>query len=215
MRAFNLLHYPALASQRRRRYRLWTAMAGWVVGAVLAVGVAQVVQEAADQAAQERQRVQAQLAEQQAQWGKVQKALSAQQKWHVQSAHLAQIQRQHVGWQALHHALQNELGPGSVQLTRLQLEATQLQLQGSASDVQRMDAVRHAVSAHLAQHWPSAMVLGSLVVVPSDNPKAAAQAKANAQALEFVWQSGWPAWSGSAQPGSAAKSNLPTDRVLP
>ena len=215
MRAFNLLHYPALASQRRRRHRLWSAMAGWVAGAVLAVWVSQVVQEAVDQAAQERHLLQAQLAEQQAQWGKVQKAQSAQQKWHVQLAHLAQIQSQHAGWQALHSALQNELGPGSVQLMRLQLEGTQLQLHGSASDVQRMDAVRHAVSAHLAQHLPSAMVLGSLVAVSTDNPIAAAQAKANAQVLEFVWQSGWPAWSGSAQLGSAAKLNPPTDRVLP
>jgi Tfp pilus assembly protein PilN len=99
-------------------------MAGWVAGAVLAVWVSQVVQEAVDQAAQERHLLQAQLAEQQAQWGKVQKAQSAQQKWHVQSAHLAQIQSQHAGWQALHFDFQNELGPASVQIMRLQLEAT-------------------------------------------------------------------------------------------
>jgi len=215
MRAFNLLSYPALASQRRKRHRLWTSLAGLVVGSVLAGWAAQRVQETADQSEQALRRLQAQLTAQQALWGEVQKNQLAQQKWQVQSAHLAQIQRQHALWQALHQALQHEMAPGSVQLMRLQLEAKHLELHGNARDVQRMDEVRHALSAHLAQHLPSAMVLSSLVVLPSTSMKVAAQAKASAPTLEFVWQSVWPEWSDPVPPGSAAKSSSPTGRVLP
>jgi Tfp pilus assembly protein PilN len=215
MRAFNLLSYPALASQRRKRHRLWTSLAGLALGSVLAVSAAQMVQNTVDRLEQERHRLQAQLTAQQALWGEVQKNQLAQQKWQVQSAHLAQIQRQHARWQALHQALQNEMGPGSVQLMRLQLEAKHLELHGNARDVQRMDEVRHALSAHLAQHLPAAMVLSSLVVLPSASIKVAAQAKASAPTLEFVWQSVWPEWSDPVPPGSAAKSSSPTGRVLP
>jgi Tfp pilus assembly protein PilN len=215
MRAFNLLSYPALASQRRKRHRLWTSLAGLVVGSVLAGWTAQMVQETANQSEQALRRLQAQLTAQQALWGEAQKNQLAQQKWQVQSAHLAQIQRQHARWQALHQALQHEMGPGSVQLMRLQLEAKHLELHGNARDVQRMDEVRHALSAHLAQHLPAAMVLSSLVVLPSASIKVAAQAKASAPTLEFVWQSVWPEWSDPVPPGSAAKSSSPTGRVLP
>ena len=80
MRAFNLLSYPALASQRRKRHRLWTSLAGLVVGSVLAGWAAQRVQETADQSEQALRRLQAQLTAQQALWGEVQKNQLAQQK---------------------------------------------------------------------------------------------------------------------------------------
>jgi Tfp pilus assembly protein PilN len=214
MRAFNLLSYPAMASQRRKRHRLWTSLAGLVVGSVLAGWAAQRVQETADQSAQALRRLQAQLTAQQALWGEVQKNQLAQQKRQLQSTHLAQIQRQDARWQALHQVLQQEMAPGSVQLMRLQLEAKHLELHGNASDVQRMDEVRHALSAHLAQHLPSAMVLSSLVVLPSTSIKVATQAKTSAPTLEFVWQGVWPEWSDPV-PGSAAKSSSPAEGVLP
>lgn len=219
MRAFNLLQYPALASQRRKRHRLWTSLTGLAVGSFMAGWAAQWVQEAADQALQERHRLQAQLTQQQVLWRSVQKDQALHQKWHLQSAHLTHIDRQRASWQALHQALQNELGPDSVQLIRLQLEANQLELHGRASSAQRMDEVRQNLSVDLAPHLRSAMVLSSLVALPVSGPQKTAQALQHAQAgqaglsgqaLEFVWQSGWPDGTAPAQLGSAKEPMQPT-----
>lgn len=227
MRAFNFLHHPALASQRRKRHRWWTSLAGLALGSAVAWWAAQLVQEAADQIHLERQRLQVQLSAQQAQWQDLQKHTAMQKKWLSQSVHLSQLQHQHATWRALHQALQKEFGPNSVQLTRLQLEGLRLEMQGIASNAQRMEVARHAMALHLAQHLQPLLVLNSLVVSPSSGSFDAVQAKVSGGvpvphikpsqggALEFVWQSGWPAWSDPVGLMDVAEPLVQNVQVLP
>lgn len=223
MRAFNLLNYPALAGQRRKRHRWWTSLTGLAVGSSLAWWGAQVVQESVQQGQQERQRLQVLLTDKQAHWRDLQKNHAALQKSLLQSAHLSQIQHQHVVWQALYLALQSELGPGSAQLLRLQLEAKQLEMHGIASDAHKMDQVRHALTVQLAQHFQPAFVLSSWVVTPaaadsSALPDVRAQSASGQTrpkpgeggVLEFVWHSGWPDGPNPSKRGGATKMAAPT-----
>lgn len=227
-RAFNFLNYPALAAQRRKRHRWWTSLTGLVVGSALAGWGAQVVQEAAEQVQQERQRLQSQLVHEQADWRDLQKKHEALQTSLLQSAHLAQIQHQHTVWQALYRALQNELGPASAQLMRLQLEGKQLEMHGIASDAHQMDQVRHALTVQLAQHLQPAFVLSSWVVTPSVANNAAlldvrvqgASGQARPKpigggALEFVWHSGWPDGPQPSEHGSATNPAAHTAQKPP
>jgi Tfp pilus assembly protein PilN len=223
MRAFNLLNYPALAVQRRKRHRWWTSLAGLALGSALAWWGAQLVQETAEQVQQERRRLQGQLIHEQARWRDLQTKQEALKIRLLQTAHLAQIDYQNTVWEALYRTLQSELGPGSAQLMRLQLEAKQLEMHGIASDAQRMDQVRHALSLQLAQHLQPAFVLSSWVMTPSAANSAAlpgvrAQSASGPTrpkpseggSLEFVWHSGWPDGLKPSERGNAAKTAAPT-----
>lgn len=209
MHAFNLLHYPDLATQRRRWHMRWTASAGLAAGLVLAWWLTGWLHAASQQVQQARSLLQVQITDHQRQQKNHQKMQELQQKRLLESAHLAHLERQHQTWLAVYQALQKETGPDSVQLLRLQLDANTLELQGKARDALGMDKAHQALTLSLAPHLQPVLLLSSWLVKPATHSAKAAMAQADVQrvpspsglddGLEFVWQSGWPDGSASAQ----------------
>jgi Tfp pilus assembly protein PilN len=201
MNAFNLLQYPALASQRRRFHSRWTSLSGLLVGSLVALWLGALVQEKRQQRVQEAALLQVRLTQVQNRLA-ADKAQQAQQNtWLQQAAHVQALSAQQRSWEALHQALLQEAGPESVQLLRLQLDAQNLELHGQAKDVQRMAQARAKLSSPLAvPSQDGAWTLASLVNAP-DAPGAASPAP-----LEFVWQTAWPQL-GSGPAAAAPKPN--------
>lgn len=201
MNAFNLLQYPALASQRRRFHSRWTSLSGLLVGSLVALWLGALVQEKRLQLGQEAALLQSRLTQVQSRL-LADKARQAQQNtWLQQAAHVQSLSAQQRSWEALHLALLQEAGPESVQLLRLQLDAQTLELHGQARDVQRMAKARAKLSAPLAApSQEGAWTLVSLVSTP-DAPGVASPAP-----LEFVWQTAWPQL-GSDPVAAAPKPN--------
>jgi Tfp pilus assembly protein PilN len=187
MNAFNLLQYPALASQRRRFHSRWTSLSGLVVGSLVALWLGALVQEKRLQRMQEAALLQSRLKQVQSRL-EAGKARQAQQHtWLQQAAHVQALSAQQRSWEALHLALLQEAGPESVQLLRLQLDAQTLELHGQAKDAQRMAQARARLSMPLAApSQDAAWTLVSLVNAPG------AQGAASPATLEFVWQAAWP-----------------------
>lgn len=186
MMALNLLHYPALARQRRTIHRQWTFLAGGAAGALVAVWLWTGVQEKQRQQAQERAALEARLQQAQHRLA-ADKARQAQHHtWLQQDAHVQALATQQRRWEALHQALLQEAGPDTVQLLRLQLDAQTLELHGQAMDVQRMTQARTRLSRPLAEPvHDSAWTLVSLAKTSGTDGAASP--------LEFVWQAPWPA----------------------
>lgn len=213
MHAFNLLHYPDWASQRRRWHRRWTSSAGVVAGLIVAWWFTGWVQEASRQVSHEHSVLQLQLTQHQQQREKHQKMQVQQKKWLAQSAHLAHLEQQHRTWLTLYQALQRVTGPDAIELLRLQLEANNLEIQGRARDVDGMDAAHQALSATLAQHLSPVLHVSSWLVKPNMGRANSVTVQGGVQVvsqpvrldkgLEFVWQSGWPDASVLAQIKSA------------
>ncbi len=200
--AFNLLQYPALASQRRKFHSRWTSLSGLVVGGLVALWLGALVQEKRLQRVQEGALLQSRLQQVQNRLA-TEKARQAQQNtWLQQAAHVQALSAQQSRWDALHRALLQEAGPDSVQLLRLQLDAQTLELHGQARDVQRMAKARTRLSMPVGAHSQDvAWTLVSLV-------KAAdGQGGASPAPLEFVWQTAWPQ-VGSGPVAAAPARNL-------
>lgn len=204
MNAFNLLQYPALASQRRRFHSRWTSLSGLLVGSLVALWLMAQVQEKRQLQVQEAALLQSRLKQVQNRLA-ADKARQAQQNtWLQQAAHVQALSAQQRRWEALHQALLKEAGPESVQLLRLQLDAQTLELHGQAKDVQRMAQARARWSMPLAaSSQDAAWTLVSLVNAPD------AQGAASPAPLEFVWQTAWP------QLGSGPMAVAPTPKPLP
>lgn len=187
MNAFNLLQYPALASQRRRFHSRWTSLSGLVVGSLVAFWLGALVQEKRLQQVQEAALLQSRLKQVQSRLS-ADKARQAKQKtWLQQAAHVQALSAQQRSWEALHQALLQEAGPESVQLLRMQLDAHTLELHGQARDVQRMARARARLSTPLAASSPD----GTWTLVSLVNALGA-QGAASPAPLEFVWQTAWP-----------------------
>jgi Tfp pilus assembly protein PilN len=187
MMVFNLLQYPALASQRRRIHRRWTSWAGLVVGGLAAVGLMSHVQGKQWLLEQERGLLASRLKQVENQLA-ADKALQAwQTTWQQQDAHIQLLRAQQQRWEALHLALLRETGPNTVQLQRLQLDAQTLELHGQAKDVQRMAQARARLSsARTAPEQEANWTLVSLVNAPANLGMPATAP------LEFVWRTHWP-----------------------
>lgn len=232
MTPFNLLHYPALASQRRRFHRRWTSLAGLVVGAAVAGWSVQAAQESAGQLQLERIRLQKQWAAQNMQWQGLQKQQDLQKTWQLQSAHLEKLKHQHMTWLALHQTLQQEAGSDSVQFELLQLEGGKLALHGQAPNLMLMESTRtrfsqsfsqlpatnplqlslkathnNGLTGHITQPF---WALSSLVATPATGAAEAlppaGQPAALKTRLAFVWQSSWPIEAVGSTPSNAARS---------
>lgn len=167
MASFNLLQYPALASQRRRHHRWWTSLTGLAVGLAVAGWAAQWVQAQADRTQDDHIRLQAQLTDQTMQLQRLHKQLAVRKTWQLQSAHLAKLAQEHLTWLALYQSLQQEASPSSVQFVRLQMQARQLELQGQASDVKRMEDARKRLSQNFCTHPTIGMAYPSLMAWPT------------------------------------------------
>ena len=88
MNAFNLLQYPALASQRRRFHSRWTSLSGLLVGSLVALWLGALVQEKLQQQVQEAALLESRLKQFQNRLA-ADKARQAQQNtWLQQAAHV-------------------------------------------------------------------------------------------------------------------------------
>jgi Tfp pilus assembly protein PilN len=185
--AFNLLQYPALATQRRRFHRRWTSLAGLVVGGLTALWWMAGVQEKRLHLEQERALLQSRMKQVQTQLA-TDKARQAQHTtWQQQATHVQALKVELQAWEALHQALLQEAGPDSVQLLRFQLDSQTLELHGQASSLQRMAQAQARLSVPLAdpardKPWTLVSLLNA---AGADNPVPRAT-------QEFVWQSHWP-----------------------
>lgn len=204
MKPFNLLQYPALASQRRRFHSRWTSLSGLLVGSLLAFWLMSEVQEKRLQWVQEGAALQSRLnlVQQQQTQDKVREA--QQNTWLQQDARVQALSAQKSRWEALHQALLHEAGPDSVQLLRLQLDAHTLELHGQAKDVQRMAQARARLSKPMSEPpMDTTWTLVSLVNVTG------AEGVASQAPLEFVWQAPWPQ-VGLGSMAAGATQSLPS-----
>lgn len=203
MTSFNLLQYPALASQRRRRHRRWTSLTGWAIGTVAGVGLMALLKAQHEQLLRERDGLQST-------WNQAQEKRLADkarqvmhQNWQQQTERVQQLSAQQRSWERLHQTLLQVAGPESVQLVRLQLEGQNLELHGRAQDMQRMVQARLRLPTLEAGADPDkAWTLVSLVHAPE------AGRTPLQPPLEFVWQTAWP-HLGGAQRTETVQPNLP------
>jgi Tfp pilus assembly protein PilN len=203
MMVFNLLQYPALASQRRKIHRRWTSWAGLVAGSLVAVGVVLEVQGKQERLLQERALLASRLKLAQNQLASDKARQAQHHTWHQQEAHLQLLIAQQRRWEALFQALLREAGPETVQLQRLQFDAQTLELHGLARDVQRMALARARLSSPGLAPLPDVPWMLVSMVNASVTEGALAPA-----ALEFVWRTDWP------QVGAAPVSATPVQNPL-
>jgi hypothetical protein len=185
--AFNLLQYPALASQRRSFHRRWTFLAGLVVGGLTALWWMTGVQEERLHLEQELALLQSRMKQVQTQLATDKARQTQLTTWQQQATHVQALKAELQAWEALHQALLQEAGPDSVQLLRFQLDSQTLELHGQASSLQRMAQAQARLTVPLAHPArDKAWTLVSLLnAAGADNavPRAT---------QEFVWQAHWP-----------------------
>jgi hypothetical protein len=220
--SWNLLNYPALHQQRRRRHRITTSLAGLVVGALMA-GASLFWME------RSLQGLRLQQAHLQAQWGEAsqqlkleQQQVAARESSRQQTQHLRQVLEQHQAWTALHQALHSEAQEDSWRLVRLQLASGKLELSGWSRDFEALNASRHRLTDLLQKAWPETLFLANAANVATHEAQHVAPSSVkgpapssvsaervrqtsvsvrvgphfersqDAAGLEFVWVSPWP-----------------------
>ena len=94
MRPFNLLQYPALASQRRKFHSRWTSMSGLFVGSLVALWLMGPVQEKRLQLAQEESLLHSRLKQVQNQLAADQARQAQQNGWLQQATHVQALSAQ-------------------------------------------------------------------------------------------------------------------------
>jgi hypothetical protein len=152
--SWNLLNYPALHQQRRRRHRIATSLAGLAMGAMMA-GASLFWMERSSQS------LRLQQTHLQAQWGEASQQLKFEKQQAAaldssrqQAQHLRQVFEQHQAWAALNQALLSEARADSWRLVRLQLASGQLELSGWSRDFDALNASRHRLKNQLQAAWP-------------------------------------------------------------
>lgn len=223
--SWNLLNYPALHRQRRRRHRITTSLAGLAVGALMA-GASLFGLE------RSMQGLRLQLAHLQAQWGQASQQLklaqqqaAASESSRQQTQHLRQVLEQHQAWMALNQALLSEAQDDSWRLARLQLAPGKLELGGWSRDFEALNASRQRLTEQLQAAWPESPVPATAAKVaphearpvapsPSSNERvhqtsvsvragSALDSLKEAAGLEFVWVSPWPTFKPMAAPAKS------------
>lgn len=204
----NLLNYPGLDRQRRWRHRWTTALAGAVVGVLLAWFAAQWAVSHAGQTQQELQRLQAILSAQKQQLQWVQKQQLQHGAWQQQVQHLQAIAQQHKAWEVLHQALEREAHEGGLQLLSLQFTQGRLALHGRNPNMQSMNQARQRVSRELGLDLKLVSALVMEESPGSGKPQAPAM-------VEFVWQGDWPISHFRSEKSVAGPSSPSASRPLP
>jgi len=155
--SWNLLNYPALHQQRRRRHRIATSLAGLAVGALMA-GASLYWLERASQG------LRLQQTHLQAQWGEASQQLKLEKQQAAaldssrqQTQHLRQVLEQNQAWVALNQALLSAAQEGSWRLVRLQMESGKLELSGWSRDFESLNASRHRLTSQLQAAWPESV----------------------------------------------------------
>lgn len=193
MRALNLLQYPSLSRQQKRRHQSWTSLAGLALGAGLAwaalhgLGVQTLRMQAEQQVLQARWVVQTQQAK---------AAQHRQLQAHQHFAHWQQWQRiqQHQrAWVDWHESLQDEAQASGLRLERMQAEALKIELQGTTHRAQALPESRQSLSESLEQPLQLVSMTSGVQGTTS-----------------FVWQAPW-----SAAPGGVTHAPAPAAVARP
>lgn len=192
---FNLLRYPNLARQQRRRQQLWGLGSGFIGSLVLAWVGMEWLAISTGTLRHDLQQLQAQATQRQQQVQAAQSLARERQTAQRQQAHLLQVGQQQQTLVAWHAALQEEVPRHGLVLQRLHIEADRLELQAQAPGAQAMTAAGQRLSQRLGQ--PLAVtslseVAGAPALVPSQIP-----------AVAFSWQGSWPRLVQTPAKGSA------------
>jgi hypothetical protein len=231
--SWNLLNYPALHQQRRRRHRIATSLAGLAVGTLMA-GASLFWMERSSQG------LRLQQTHLQAQWGEASQQLkldqqhaAASESSRQQTQHLRQVLEQHQAWTALHQVLLSEAQEDSWRLARLQLAPGKLELAGWSRDFEALNASRHRLTDQLQAAWPESAppataahvfphearpLAPSSVKGPAPSPSSKERVRQtsvsvragpeldslkDAAGLEFTWVSAWPTFKTIAAPAKS------------
>ncbi|WP_353236638.1 hypothetical protein [Limnohabitans sp.] len=237
--SWNLLNYPALHRQRRRRHRITTSLVGLMAGALMALASLFSLEKST-------QGLRLQQAQLQAQWGQANQQLKHEQQQAAasessrqQTQHLGQVLEQNQTWMALHQALLSEAQEDSWRLVRLQLAPGKLELSGWSRDFDALNASRQRLTEQLQAAWPESPVL---TMAPNVGPHEARHAAPSsvkglapstssterfrqtsvsvragpaldslkdAAGLEFVWVSSWPTFKPMAAPAQSKAQGTP------
>ncbi|MCO4089536.1 MAG: hypothetical protein HEQ17_11560 [Limnohabitans sp.] len=203
--SWNLLNYPSLHLQRRRRHRVLTTLLGLAVGGLLAEGTRHWLDKGL-------QGLHAQKAQLQQEWLEHSERVKHRRQHKVaieknrqQAQHLRQIAQQHQAWTALNEAFNSEMQGSNWRLLRLQLEPGRLELQGWSRDFESLGAARQKLMDHLQSHVPEPKPAQEM---PHDgvrqtrvsNRSGAAAGPVEGAGLEFVWVTAWPVFQPAAAP---------------
>lgn len=196
--SWNLLNYPALRQQRRRKHRVLTALAGTWVGLGMAWATVQGVESALKQWLSQHAQLQAQWKERNQQLKHAQQQGVAIEKKRQQVQHLSGINEQHQAWAALNEALRSEAIGISWRLSSLQIESGKLEMSGWSRDFDSLSATRQKLTTHLQRHVSEPETTsprpGDLVRQTSVAARGAhaAESAEEVMGVEFVWVSPWP-----------------------
>ena len=222
--SWNLLNYPALHQQRRRRHRVITTLAGLAMGTLLAGISLLALEESAHDLRLQQTQLQAQWLASSQQQKLAQQRVTEQDRQRQQLQQLRQISQQHQAWTALNQVLLGEVQDAKWRLTRLQLEAGKLELSGWSRDFDALKSSRHRLMAQLKAHRPE---LEPPAVASNSTPSPSStdwvrQTSVNIRTgqkfeghseplgLDFVWVSPWPAFKPTATDlKSVAKGAVP------
>jgi len=198
MRPLNLLNYPSLARQRKVFHHWWTGLVGLLLGSALAWAWQQwLVQETA-RLQQAQTPLQAALAARTRLAQETRRQQTHMRRQAEYAGYLKQIAEHQAVWVALHEALQQEAGDRGLRLTRLQMEAERIELQGTMARFEAMSEARQNLSDQL----PQAFTLTRMAVGPAGE-------------VNFVWQTAALAPSPAPSPATQAGLWASPVRVIP
>lgn len=210
--SWNLLNYPTLHQQRRRRQRVITTLAGLVVGALMAAATLNWLEGSLQLLRMQHAQLQAQWLQVSQQLKREQQQVAARDAHRQQALFLQQITQQHQAWDALYEVLLSQVDHASWRLSRLQLESGKLELVGWSRDFEHLNATRGKLMTHLQSQLPeplpSSVAAQDLVrqtsVVSRVDPGHGGAL--DAVGVEFVWASRWPLLQSSSPPAQKTAS---------
>ena len=223
--SWNLLNYPALHQQRRRRHRIATSLAGLAVGALMAGASLFWMERSSHGLRLQQTHLQAQWGEASQQLKLDQQHAAASESSRQQTQHLRQVLEQHQAWTALHQVLLSEAQEDSWRLARLQLAPGKLELAGRSRDFEALNASRQRLTDQLQAAWPESAPPATAAHVsphearplaPSPSSKERVRQTSvsvragpeldslkDAAGLEFTWVSAWPTFKTIAAPAKS------------
>ena len=172
--SWNLLNYPALHQQRRRRHRILTSLAGLAAGTLMAAASLYGMERSLQGLRLKQSHLQAQWGEANQQLKLEKQQVAARENSRLQAQHLRQVSAQHQAWTALNQAMFSEALEGSWRLVRLQLEPGKLELSGWSRDFDALSASRHRLTSQLQAAWPESVAPSTAAnVTPQVSPHEA------------------------------------------
>jgi hypothetical protein len=207
--SWNLLNYPALRQQRRKKHRVITSLAGLALGTGMTWATVQGLEGALKRWRLQHSQLQAQWIQLSQQIKQEQQKAVAFEKKQQQVQHLSGITQQHQAWAALNEALRSEAADVTWRLSRLQMESGQLELSGWSRDFDSLSATRQKLTTHLQNHvsepeaaspLPGDLVRQTSIATRGAHTHVRAE---EVMGIEVVWVSPWPVfkpWNAIARP---------------